>query len=396
MEELSVVTWRVPRASASVVEAAALPEQGRDETLRALRDAAGAQEMVYLPTCQRVLFALLHAPPDAEARLRDAYARLAGRALPPGESFRARDAFRHLAEVASSLDSLVVGEPQVLGQVRAAAAESDARGLSGPGLRHVVSLVLHAAKAVRTDTALFRGKVSLVPLTEGLVAQRLRERPRPRAAVLGTGQIGEKMLELLARHDGVDLHVVSRRRERAAEVASRYGAAPLALDEFLASPPERLDLVALAMPLERPVLDAARLRAMARDHPLLVLDLAVPRNAEPLPEPVEGLQLVQMDDLSRMSGEARRAREDEVGAALALLDRELDRIEEAYEARKLAHDLAQLRERFDEVARERLALHPGAPDEPDFAKWYDQTVRALLHEATAAVKRAGCREGRKP
>lgn len=390
MDGLRVLTWRVPHASAADLEAATLPEKDREALLHALRDAAGVGEMVYVPTCQRVVLALLEPPADVAARVRAWYEATLRRAPPEPETFGGLDAFRHLAETAASLDSLVVGEPQVLGQYKAAHARCDETGLSGPALRHVFSLVFRAAKAVRSETALFRGKVSLVPLTEDLLRAQVEKAERPRAAVLGTGQIGEKAVELLRRlRPDVDLHVVSRGLDRAHEVAATHGATGHTLARFLDAPPAGLDVLVLAMTTDAPLLTAARMEAMARERPLLVLDLAIPRNAEPAPG-VPGLRVVQMDELSAMSEAAKADRAGEVAAARVVLERELARIEEEYEARKLAHDLAQLGERFRHVSSERLAQLGPSAQPADFAKWYDQTVRALLHEATAAVKKAGC------
>lgn len=393
MDGLRVLTWRVPRSSADDLEAATLPEADREALLRDLRDASGAKELAYVPTCQRVVLTLLHAPDDAPARVAGFYAGRLGRTLAPPESFDGFDAFAHLAEAASSLDSLVVGEPQVLGQFKAAAARADETGLAGPGLRHVHSLVFRAAKAVRHETALFKGKVSLVPLTEALLASHLETVAHPRVAVVGTGQIGEKMLELVkAQHPRAELHVVSRSTERAHEVAALHDATGHNLKTFLERPPGGLDVLALALGVDAPFVPAAWMRERAAERPLLVLDLAIPRNAEHVEGEVPGLRLVQMDDLSRMSEAAKAGREAEVATARAVLSRELGVIQVEYEQRRLAHDLALLSQRFQEVAQDRLARAREAGLDVD-AKWFDQTVRALLHEAAGAVKRAGCPPG---
>ena len=391
MDGLRVLTWRVPRASAADLEAATLPEKDREALLWSLRETAGARELVYVPTCQRVVVTLLEPAPDAPERIERWYAGTLGRAPPAPETFGGLEAFRHLAEAASSLDSLVVGEPQVLGQFKAAQSRCDEAGLSAAGLRHVFSLVFRAAKAVRSETSLFRGKVSLVPLTEALIETHLMHVEKPRAAVLGTGQIGEKTIELLRKlRPDVDLHVVSRNVERAHEVAETHGATGHTLARFLEAPPAGLDVLALAMGTEAPILAAKQMEAMAASRPLLVLDLAIPRNAEPA-HGVPNLRVVQMDELSAMSEAAKADRRGELEAAQAVLSREMRRIEDEYEARRLAHDLAALTQRVQAVAQERLALAGGAlAQDPDFVKWYEQTVRALLHEATTAVKNAGC------
>ena len=387
MDELSVLTWRIPRASTNDVETATLPAHDRVDALTRLRDAVGAREMVYIPTCQRVALVLLHAPDDAAQRAVTAYHAL-GRDLPLPEFHRGRAAFHHLAETAASLDSLVVGEPQILGQVKEAARLSDEAGLSGAGLRHVFNLVLRAAKAVRTDTDLFRGKVSLIPLTEELVDAHLGSRAAAEVAILGTGQIGQRMIDVVKRYPHARIHLVSRTPERAHELARTHNATGHALADLLAAPPARFDVIACAMSTDAPLLREADLERLCAPGALL-LDLSVPRNIDPDAH-IPSARLVQMDDLSRMSQEAKAARQAEIDHARRILDDQLDLIENAYAERKLAHDLAALSRRFEEVASERLAraAAEGIPlDGPDGRKWFDQTLRALLHEATTTVKK---------
>lgn len=392
MDELTVLTWRVPHASVADVEAATLAEPERVETLRTIRDASGARELVYIPTCQRVVIALLHASPDAAPRIQAAYGTSAARSVTTPEVFQGRAAFHHLGEVASSLDSLVVGEPQILGQVKDSLQQSDAEGLAGPGMRHIGGLVLRTAKAVRNETELFRGKISLLPLTEELIEAHARGKPRLRAAVLGTGQIGERMAQLIhQKRPDAQIHLVSRDGTRAAALAAGLGAAPHALTDFLRDPPCKFDIVACAMTADAPVLQPADFLRLAASTGLLVLDLALPRNTQAPTQPQPGLNLVQMDDLTRLSQERQAQRAEEIAPARLVLDRELARIEQEYESRKLAHDLAELNRRIEAVSEARWNERPTTLDEAAQRKWHEQTVRAILHEATEAVKKAGCR-----
>lgn len=388
MEPVTLLTWRVPHADATAIEAAALPERGLEARLRAVRDALGATGVAYLATCQRVTWVLQDAPDAAAGMLVDAYASLWGRALTPPEERTGFDAFRHLCRVASSLDALVPGEPQVLGQVRAAVQRCDDAGLLGGDLRHVFNHVLQTAKQVRSQTTLFRGKVSLVPLTEQLMREALATWPAPHVAILGTGQMGEQALKRIRRiSDDVQVTVVSRDRLRAHGFADRHDATGSTLEAFLADPPAELGLVVCAMRTEAPILSAPWLEARARARGLTVLDLALPRNTQAPPQDVRGLRLVQMDDLSRMSEEARARREAAYEDATRILDDAVDRVRHEYDLRCHASTLHRLTERFRTVAEERWSQVAGVDaTDPRTRKWYDQTVRALLHEATQVVK----------
>lgn len=388
MDAVSLLTWRVPRFDAAAVEAATLADGSLDEALHAVRDELGVQHLYYLATCQRVLWVLQDAPDDAPAALRAAYRRL-GRQVPEPERHRRFAAFGHLCEVASSLDALVPGEPQVLGQVKAALQRCDEAGLLGGDLRHVFDHVLRTAKEVRSGTLLFQGKVSLLPLAEDAMREALDAAGpgEPEVAVLGTGQIGQQAIERVrALRPRALIHVVSRNRLRAHEFAAEHDATGHTLERFLDAPPAGLGLVVAAMRTEAPLLTGTWLARHAAKAPLTVLDLALPRNTE-RPDDAPRLRLLQMDELTRLSQQARQVRAAATDDARRILDDAVDRVRHEYDLRCHASTLHRLTRRFEEVAETRWAQAHGVdPEDPRTRKWFDQTVRALLHEATAAVK----------
>lgn len=389
MDELTVVTWRSPRVSAIILESVTFPETERNNVLMKLKEACGARELCYVATCQRVVFALL-APDSIEplAGLAHGGDQEAPRAP---ETFRGRDAFHHLAEVASSLDSLVPGEPQVLGQMKAGVAQSRAMEVSGPHLDHAFSHVFRAAKAVRRETELFRGKVSVLPLLDEELERWLGAKEDARAAVLGTGRLGLAVAGRLRKSfPAADLVLVSRSQGRATAAAAAGECEPADLAGFLSSPP-RVDVVVCAMASDAPVLMDDEIQRIARGHALLVIDLAMPRNAGLIGPPPAGVKLLQMDELARLSAINATHRERELEPARTILARELARTEAEYAERASAHILAMLTSRFDAVRDERRDVAPAqSRSDPAFDKWLDQTVRALLHESARAVKEAGC------
>lgn len=382
---MTLLAWRTPAVPAATLEAATLPA-GAD--LASFQRALEAKGLVYLATCQRVTWVLHGAAGDAAARVTALYAGL-GRDVPAPEAFAGFEAFRHLAEVASSLDSLVPGEPQILGQVRQAIASAEGQGLLDNGLRHALDLVLHTAKAVRSQTGLFRGKVSLLPLAQAAIEEALGGQSRPVVAVFGTGEMARRSIETLRQANPLcDLHVVTRSRPRAAALAE--GATVHELEGFLADPPP-VGLMVLAMDAPRPILPEAWMARHASGRPLTVIDLGMPRNAEAPSAPVPGLRIVQMDDLVRLGEEAKKRRAHEYDEAVRVLEDELDRVRQEYDARCHASALFQLGQRFQEVAERRWTdahRHLDASD-AQARKWYEQTVRALLHEAAQAIKSQG-------
>lgn len=379
--DVTLITWRIPTVEAADVEAAALAADDLDPRLLTAREHLGVPHLAYLATCQRVVWALQDAPPDAETRLRALYAQQ-GRQVGRAEVFRSFAAFEHLAEVASSLDALVPGEPQVLGQVRQAMLHCDRLKILGTELRHVFDHVLRTAKEVRSSTALFQGKVSLLPLVEEQVREALPEGAS--AAVMGTGATAVQAVALLRRlRPDLPVTVVSRDPRRAKAFARQHGTAAAALGPFLEQRPPDLAVLLCAMRTERPLLSAALLAQWARQAPLLVVDLALPRNTKPVQG--EGLTLVQMDDFTRRMEAGRARRSAAYAEAREVLAQAVARVRQAYEERCLAEEALRLSTRFQAVAEERWR-HAGLPQDPRTRKWYDQTVRALLHEALQAVK----------
>jgi glutamyl-tRNA reductase len=366
MDTLVVVTWRTPTATAQVLEQVTVT---RDARAHLHPSALGLAGFVVLNTCQRVLWALEGTAADAE-KVVSWYAR-SGSSLPTPEVLDGFDAFRHLAEVASSLDSLVPGEPQVLGQVKEALREAEARHTVTPSLRHVFDHVLRTAKAVRSSSGLFRGRVSLLPLVEHAMLPVLANLEVPRIAVVGTGEMAGRVRRMLrrSRRDAV-LLVVSRDAARARAVAQASGCEGVELQRFLSEPPH-VHAIITAVESERPVVAQADLERFRL--PVTVVDLGMPRNVQRPEVPVPGLHLVQLDEL------------------VAMRDSTLDQVRHEFELRCQASDLRLLAHRFEQVARERWQRAGIAPADPKLQKWYDQTVRALLHEATTVLKEKGAR-----
>lgn len=388
MDQVTLLSWRTPSADAATLEQATFPLSALESHLRDARQTLNLPGLCYIATCQRVLWVLQQAPPDAQEALRRWYASLGRGSLPLPERHVGFEAFRHLSEVASSLDSLVPGEPQVLGQVKQAVRRSDQAGVLGPDLRHVFDLVLSTAKTVRSQTRLFEGKVSLVPLAKEAMADAIATTERPAAAIVGTGEIGSKAAELVRsiRPDAT-LHVVSRSEDRARASAQTRGATGHTMESFLAAPPP-VQLLVLAMEVDVPFVSASWLARLAARGPVTVLDLALPRNAEAPEWAVPGLRLIQLDDLTRLSEAAKRHRDAAYDEAVRVLEDELDKVRHDYDLRCHASALHQLTQRFLAVSERRWRDAAAGVDkeDPKARKWYEQTVRALLHEATAIVK----------
>ncbi|MHB8606646.1 MAG: NAD(P)-dependent oxidoreductase [Thermoplasmatota archaeon] len=397
LETLKVVTWRIPRVDAAALETLTVAPESEEKTSKALAGGPAANGVVLLDTCQRVLVATTTDAPLAAVKEHVVKTLGASKSVEP-ESFEGFPAFAHLAEVAASLDSLVPGEAQVLGQMKDAFRNAEQWGVAGHGLAHVGSLVFRSAKRVRSTTDLFRGKVSLIPLTLDVVAAHLAPRDAPtRCAVVGTGEIARKMAEKLAE-SGARVTFVSRDPARGEEAARTVvGARHETWAKFLREAPA-FDVIAFATRVNAPILgrgDAARFAAAnpARG-PLLLLDLSLPRCVAAEAATAAGVKLVALDELTALSEQAKAGRERELVRARDVLAKELASVEALYAALPHADEVVALRERFMAAAEERWAR--GAEklplDTPEMRLWYEQTVKHLLHVAQKETKESKARE----
>lgn len=297
------------------------------ELRAAAKALPGLRECVVLSTCHRVeVYAAAEDAGAARAGLRG----LLGRHVPAGRLDRVvrwrRDgrAAEHLLRVAAGLDSMVVGEGEVLGQVAQAYEEARAGGTAGRELTLLFHRAVMAGKRVRTETALGRGAVSL-----GTAAARLarRELGAPlegrRFVLVGTGELGGLVARAL-RAEGARLTVASRDAARAQALAEEVGAAAAGTAD-LGALLGTCDAAVFAAAAPRQLLDAAKLRPWLRprDAPLLVLDLANPRNVHPDAGGLPGVRLLDLDSLRGLRQETLAQRRAEAPRARALLRQEL-------------------------------------------------------------------------
>lgn len=360
MNGLAVVTWRLPHATLEDLE-----------RVRETLDAGDPREAVDPPvfamaTCQRVLLATQATDGERPEALVAALAESVD--VPGAERLRGPDALRHLTEVAASLDALVPGEDQVPGQFRDAVDEHvDGDRLAGP-LEGTLQRVISMARTVRAESGLQgRASRSLADLTAPMVPDGAG------VAVLGTGQMARALLESLDP-ERVD-HVVSRDPARARQVAPD-GTRAWDRDAFAADPPGVDVLVLCTRASQAPVLEQATARALleAREDqaaleaadPLLILDLGLPRNADPSIATLSGVDLRTMGDLARVC-RGRLLEDEHVTRAWRSLERVLERERARQAKQRLEDHITALRESvdeaFDALVDELASTHPGLDDE---------------------------------
>jgi glutamyl-tRNA reductase len=288
--------------------------------------AAGAQEAALLSTCNRTELYIVDSDSEPLSAFWDELSeRLGDDARRFGYVRRDREAAAHLFRVASGLDSMILGEAQIQGQVRDAWEMS--RPQSGAALNRLFQTALSVASRVRTETAVGRGAASVSSAAVQLAKQIFGSLRGRRAMVLGAGEMAELALECLMK-EGVRAAIVANRTyERAAELAAHHGATALHYDACWAELAD-VDVVitstAAPHPVVRPEHIAATLGARG-DRPLCILDIALPRDVDPAVRKLRNVFLYDLDDLRAVVAATLDRRQDELPTAESLLSEEVER-----------------------------------------------------------------------
>jgi glutamyl-tRNA reductase len=390
-----------------LLERVAVPEADSAKLLGMLRDRANLEESVLLSTCLRTeVYAVVDRFHDAVKEVHELLAEKAGISaaeLEPYVTVRFDDdVAAHLFSVAAGLESAVVGESEVLGQVRRAWEHAHEERVSGPVLAGLFRHAVEAGKRVRAETAIARGTTSFAHAAVELAARTLPEGlSGTTVVVVGAGEVGaglaRAVVSLPQRHAPRDVVLVNRSPERARALVTELGS-PAALRTVpLSELPEvaaAADVVLSALSSEGPVIGAEELAPTGSrtDRPLLTVDLGVPRNVHRAVADVAGVRLMDIGDVRTSLDETTRAREAEVESVRAIVSNELTRYQETSRARAAAPVISALRTRLDAIRVAELERR-----RPQFAALSDEAwsqveeasraaLAKLLHEPTMLLK----------
>ncbi|GAC1343075.1 MAG: glutamyl-tRNA reductase [Myxococcales bacterium] len=379
------------QAPIAVREQVAVPPEQLLARLARLRDIPGVAEAVLLSTCNRLeIFAAVEAPGAGDDLLQE----LGAQAAPHAIVRSGDDAIRHLFRVAASLDSMVVGEAQILGQVKDAAAQAQAAGAVGPTLARALDRALAAAKRVRTETGIARGALSLSSVAVGLARKVLGDLRGRSVLLIGAGEMAQLAARELKSEGAHEVLVANRGTLRAEELAREVGGVPVSLEELPALL-ERADVAICSTAASTPVvtheLMTGALRAR-RYRPIFLIDLALPRNVEPAVHELENVYVYDLDDLERVAAQNRGLREGELSRAEEIVEEELHQLLRDQRERAAVPVLARLRAHAQALADAEVgrALSQLGP----VSERQQKTVRAmaaaivnkLLHGPTARLR----------
>jgi glutamyl-tRNA reductase len=310
----------------TVRERFAFAEAALPGALQELRDAGLAREAVILSTCNRVEIYAESDLPEGQAitRLRQFLLDYHKVQEPPGVEMYARggrQGLEHLFKVACGLDSMVLGETEILGQLKKAYETSLRHRHTGGVLNKAFQKAFHVAKKIRTETNIQRGSVSVgsvaVELAERLFST-LSEHP---VMVIGAGETSEKTARALLSRGAHSILVSNRSHERAVELARELDGRAVSFDDWAAEFP-RIDILISSTSAPHCILDRARLEPLMKarkNRPLLLIDIAVPRDIDPSVNFLDNVYLYNIDDLQAIAGDYLRQRREEIARCEAII-----------------------------------------------------------------------------
>ena len=403
MERIAIAGLSLKEVDLSLLGALGRRAAADDMFARELADELGASELVLLATCNRieVVFAREEGALPGARDLRTLATQL-GAAPPDDVAARmhlhsGRAALVYLSRVACSLESLVVGEDQILAQVREAFGRASAAGLVGSLLAPLFRHALQTGKLARTRTDLARHPVSIVSLAVAELARRTPLGGR-RALVVGAGKMGRLFVRALADAGATTALVASRSLASARALAAEAGAAACSLEDLADAgrPAPEVDLVVSATAAPDVVLGPAALARLAAartpEDPLYAVDVALPRDLDPGGD--ARIELVDIETLRDLAAANQERRRDAARAAEALVEERaaafFGRRTDPLVAAAVADLCAQCEEQVERELRE-LSSGPlrglAAPDRQALERWARATLGRWNHAATARMKR---------
>jgi glutamyl-tRNA reductase len=402
MSELLALGISHKSAPVALRERLAFSDGQAERLVRELVARDEVREAVAISTCNRTeIYVVASDAVDAESELLGRLARradirptqLAGLVISP----RNCDAARQLFRVTAGLESMIVGEAEVQGQVKRAYERALTAGTTGPLTNHLFRAALQTGKRVRTETGLGASRTSVSTVAVDLAREVVGDLSERRVVIIGAGETAELTARALADQGVSTIFVANRHADRARALAERFGGRVASLQEL----PERLqeaDIVVSSTASPHALIEADELAVVmaARGHrPLLLVDIAVPRDVEHACADIKGVTVYDIDDLQRVVARNLEVRAGERSAAEAIVEQELQRFATWMGQLDVSPTIAALREHGQAIVERVLAENAGrweglSPrDEARLEAVARAVMQRLLHEPTIRLKSAG-------
>jgi len=382
-------------------ERVAVPSSRLDKALHDLSSREHLAEVVLLSTCNRTeIYARSTKFHSAVSDVLDFLSEQGG--APPEQfsehlyTYYDDSAVSHLFGVAAGLDSMILGEGEILGQVRGAWRQAEAEGASGQALARVFRHAIEVGKRVRTDTAIGRSALSVSSAAVALAERTMFSLRGRSVLILGAGDVAEGLGRALVAAGVGDVVVANRTHARAVALADRLGGRAVPLGD-LPDVLTRVDVLLTATDSSEVHVERADVEAVMERRggsPLLIVDVAVPRDVDPGAGEVDGVTLHDVDDLHELTEAALDSRRREIGTVREIIGEELERFQTDRAAREVVPLVTELRAHAEDIRQAELtrfrakidALPPEARGVVDALT--QGIVNKLLHEPTVRLKEA--------
>jgi glutamyl-tRNA reductase len=403
MPELLALGVSHKTAPLALRERLSLTEGRAASALAELTAASGIHEAAAISTCNRTeLYLIVSDPVEAESTALGVLTRQAE--IRPTEllghlySLRATEAARHLLQVTAGLDSMILGEAEIQGQVKRAYELAMVEGATGPVLNRLFRDALTAGGRARDETGISQKGVSIPSVAVELARRAIGDLSDRRVLVVGAGETAELVARAMAARGVATVFVANRHYDRAIGLAQRFGGNAVRIEEL----PEQLeeaDIVVSATNSPHHIVERDGLEHVmeARSgRPLLAIDLAVPRDIDPACREIAGVTVHDIDDVQQIVERNESGREAEARRAEQIVEAELDRFERWLGLQEVVPTIGALREHGDEVVRRLLAENEGrweslsTADRERLEKMAEAIASRLLHEPTLRIRNSAC------
>jgi len=376
-------------APVALRECLAVESHNVQKALGLMRNLDVVREGFFLSTCNRVE-ALIVAEEGQEAK--QAVVSLFGKMgnIPVDEfssslyTFENMDAVTHIFSVASSLDSMVIGEPQILGQIKEAYLQATREKMSGVILNRLMHKAFHVAKRVRSETDICGSAVSISYAAVELARKIFHDLEGKRVLLIGAGE----MAELAARHlltNGVSaMTVLNRTFERAVEVAERFGASPVSFEE-IEDQLLKADIVVTSTAATEYVITREMVKKVLRkrrNRPLFVIDIAVPRDVEPEVNKLNNVYLYDIDDLKGVIEINKAQRQEEAVKAQRIVNEEVVKFEKWLKTLSVVPTIVSLRNKAEAIIQAEFGKSRSALDQlsPSQREAVEVLIRSIVEK----------------
>jgi glutamyl-tRNA reductase len=349
-------------APVEVRERLAFPEGRLNTALQDLSAQPGVAEAMILSTCNRVEISLatedgVDAPGAIRAFLAAAHNIDCASLGPQFYAYEGKAAIHHMFRVAASLDSMILGEPQILGQMKQAYAAARSEGVVGGLLDNVLTCAFKAAKRVRSETGVGQMAVSVSYAAVELARKIFGNLAGKSTMIIGSGKMSELAVRHLRRSGLAHIFVTNRTHQRAVELAQAFDGTAIDYTRFVSMLPE-IDIVIASTGATNYILtkdDMQRVIAARKNRPMFLIDIAVPRNIDPGVNDLENLFLYDIDDLQGVVNANLKERNKEAERAEAIVNSEVEKMIARLRVQEVTPTIVSLQEQLEEIRSSEVA-----------------------------------------